>query len=108
MVVGPDGRTAFISNYGEATLHTLARVDLVGERTLPAVDVLPLKGAHGLAVHEGLIWFTAEGSKALGVLDPATGKVLSVLGTGQEKTAPGVGLTRWAQGGGGRMRGRGR
>ena len=86
VVVGPDGRTAFVSNYGEGTLHTIARVDLVDGKALSAVDISPLKGAHGLYVHEGLIWFTAEGSKALATLDPATGKVTTVLGTGQDKT----------------------
>ena len=86
VVVGPDGRTAFISNYGEGTLHTIARVDLMTGKALPPIDISPLKGAHGLYVHGGLIWFTAEGSKALGTLDPATGRVTSVLGTGQDKT----------------------
>ncbi len=86
VVVGPDGRTAFVSNYQEATLHTLARVDLIGRKALPPVDVTPLLGAHGLMVHDGKIWFTAEGSKALGVMNAATGKVEAVLGTGQEMT----------------------
>lgn len=86
VVVGPDGKTAYVSNYAEATLHTLARVDLVGRKALPAVDVTPLLGVHGVAVHEGKIWFTAEGSKALGVLDAGTGRVEAVLGTGQEMT----------------------
>ena len=86
VVVGPDGRTAFISNYGEGTLHTIARVDLVSGKALPPVDVSPLKGPHGLYVHDGLIWFTAEGSKALATLDPVTGRVTTVLGTGQDKT----------------------
>jgi DNA-binding beta-propeller fold protein YncE len=86
VVVGPDGRTAFVSNYGEGTLHTIARVDLVGRKALPAIDITPLRGDHGLKVHDGALWFTAEGSKALGTLDPATGRVTSVLGTGQDKT----------------------
>ncbi len=86
VVVGPDGRTAYVSNYGEGTLHTIARVDLMTGKALSAVDIAPLKGAHGLYVHGGLIWFTAEGSKALGTLDPGTGRVTTVLGTGQDKT----------------------
>jgi len=86
VVVGPDGRTAYVSNYGEMTLHTLAVVDLVNQKPLPPIDIAPLRGAHGLAVHDGKIWFTAGGSKTLGVLDPATGRVESVLGVGQENT----------------------
>lgn len=86
VAVGPDGRTAFVSNYGEGTLHTLAHLDLVGRKPLPSINLTPLRGAHGLWLHDATLWFTAEGSKALGTLDPATGSVTSVLGTGQDKT----------------------
>jgi DNA-binding beta-propeller fold protein YncE len=86
VVVGPNGRTAYVSNYGEGTLHTLAVVDLVNRKPLPAIDLTPLRGAHGLMVHGQTLWFTAEGSKALGTLDPATGRVTSVLGTGETQT----------------------
>jgi DNA-binding beta-propeller fold protein YncE len=86
VAVGPDGRTAYISNYGEGTLHTLAVVDLVRQKALPPIDLGPLRGPHGLKLHDGTLWFTAEGSKALGTLNPATGRVETVLGTGQDKT----------------------
>ncbi len=86
VIVAPDNRSAYISNYGEGTLHTLARVDLVGRKPLAAVDLSPLEGAHGLFLHEDALWFTAEGSEALGTLDPATGAITGVLGTGQLKT----------------------
>jgi DNA-binding beta-propeller fold protein YncE len=86
VVVGPDGRTAYVSNYGEATLHTLAVVDLAARKPLPPIDLTPLRGAHGLMVHEGMLWFTAEGSKALGVFNPGTSRIEAVLGTGQNKT----------------------
>ncbi len=86
VVVGPDGRIAFVSNYGEATLHTLAVVDLVAQKTLPPVDLTPLRGAHGLMLHDQTLWLTVEGSKALATLNPATRRVETVLGTGQDKT----------------------
>ena len=86
VLVAPDNRTAFVSNYGEGTLHTLARVDLLARKPLPAVDISPLVGAHGLYLQGDSLWFTAEGSEALGVLEPASGRVTSVLGTGQLKT----------------------
>ncbi|RZU43552.1 YncE family protein [Edaphobacter modestus] len=86
VVVGPDHRTAFISNYGEGTLHTLARVDLVNQKPLPPVDLSPLVGAHGIFLHDGSLWVTTEGSKSLAVINPATSRVTSVLGTGQDKT----------------------
>jgi DNA-binding beta-propeller fold protein YncE len=90
VVVGPDGVTAYVSNYGEMSLHTLQVIDLVNQKALTPIDISPLRGAHGLArghgASEGKIWFTAGGSKALGVLDPAAGKVESVLGVGEENT----------------------
>src|SRR3984957_17220722 len=86
VAVGPDGKTAYVSNYGEGTLHTLAVVDLQGRKPLPPIDLTPLRGPHGLTLHNGTLWFTAEGSKALGTLNPATRQVETVLGTGQDKT----------------------
>ena len=86
VIVAPDNRTAFISNYGEGTLHTLAHVDLVARQALPPVDISPLAGPHGLYLHEDVLWFTAEGSEALGTLDANAGRVTSVLGTGWLKT----------------------
>jgi DNA-binding beta-propeller fold protein YncE len=86
VTVGPDGRTAYVSNYGEGTLHTLAVVDLLRRKALPAIDLTPLVGPHGLMAHDKTLWFTVEGSKALATLDPATGRVQTVLGTGQDKT----------------------
>ena len=86
VVVGPDHRTAFISNYGEGTLQTLARVDLAGRKPLPPLDISPLRGPHGLYFHGDTLWFTAEGSEALGTLDSVSGHVTSILGTGWLKT----------------------
>jgi DNA-binding beta-propeller fold protein YncE len=86
VIVGPDRKTAYISNYGEGTLHTLAVVDLPGQKPLPPIDLTPLRGPHGLTLHNQTLWFTAEGSKALGTLNPKTRQVETVLGTGQDKT----------------------
>jgi DNA-binding beta-propeller fold protein YncE len=86
VIVGPDRKTAYISNYGEGTLHTLAVVDLPGQKPLPPIDLAPLRGPHGLTLHDETLWFTAEGSKALGTLNPKTRQVETVLGTGQDKT----------------------
>ena len=86
VVVGPDDRTAYVSNLGDGTLTAISRVDLVHRSALPPLETAPLRGVHGLAVHGDDLWFTAVGSKALGELDPATGKLLAVLGTGQDNT----------------------
>ncbi len=86
MIVGPDNRTAYVSNFEEGTGHTLAVIDLVHARALKSIDVSPMVGPHGMALREGKLWFTADRSKALGVLDLNTRKLVGVLGTGQDRT----------------------
>jgi YVTN family beta-propeller protein len=86
VIASTDGRTAYVSNYGGGSLHTLAVVDLVGQKALPAIDLDPLHGPHGLTFVGGKTWFTVEGSKAIGRFDPATQRVDWVLGTGQDRT----------------------
>ena len=89
VIIGPapDNRTAFSSpTTVKVPLHTIAAVDLVAHKPLPAIDISPLRGAHGLALHNDTLWFTAGGSLALATLDPATRHITSVLGTGQNNT----------------------
>ncbi len=81
-----DGKLAFISNYGGGAYNTITPVDLVGQKALPAVDLGPLRGPHGLMFAGGKVWFTAEAAKVIGSLDPATMKVDWILGTGQNRT----------------------
>jgi DNA-binding beta-propeller fold protein YncE len=69
VIATPDGRTAYVSNYGFGAYHTLTPVDLVRQQALPAVDLGALTGPHGLAVAGGKIWFTAEGAKVIGRYD---------------------------------------
>lgn len=88
IVVSPDGRLAYVSNYGGAggAYNTISVVDLVEKRALAPIDLGVLRGAHGLAVAGGKVWFTAETNKVIGRYDPASGKVDWVLGTGQNRT----------------------
>ncbi|MCC7010795.1 MAG: YncE family protein [Acidobacteria bacterium] len=82
----PDGRRAYISNYGTAKggFNTLTVADLVEFKPLPPVDLGPLRGPHGMTEAGGKIYFTAEVAKAVGRVDPATNKVDWALGTGQD------------------------
>jgi YVTN family beta-propeller protein len=86
VVASADGRTAYVSNYGFGTYNTLAVVDIVGHKALPAIDLGALRGPHGLMVQGGKVWFTAEAAKALGRYDPASKKIDLILGTGQDRT----------------------
>jgi YVTN family beta-propeller protein len=86
VVASTDGKFAYISNYGGGAYNTISVIDLVEQKALPAVDLGPLRGPHGLVFAGGKVWFTAEAAKAIGSYDPATKKVDWVLGTGQNRT----------------------
>src|SRR6202789_1791650 len=86
VIASTDGRTAYASNYGGGAYNTLAVVDLVAQKALPAVDLGALRGPHGLVFKGGKAWFTAEAAKAIGRYDPATKNVDWILGTGQNRT----------------------
>jgi len=81
-----DGRTAYVSNYGFGSLHTLAVIDLTAHKPLEPIDLGPLRGPHGLVFTQGKVWFTAEAAKAIGSYDPAASKVDWIMGTGQNRT----------------------
>jgi YVTN family beta-propeller protein len=86
VIASSDGRTAYVSNYGFGRYHTIAVIDLVGQKALPSIDLGPLRGPHGLDFVAGKLWFTAEAAKAIGRYDPATHKVDWIMGTGQNRT----------------------
>jgi YVTN family beta-propeller protein len=86
VIASSDGQLAYVSNYGGGAYNTLALVDLVKQVALPAIDLGPLRGPHGLTFVGGKTWFTAEGAKAIGSYDPAQKKVDWILGTGQNRT----------------------
>jgi YVTN family beta-propeller protein len=86
VVASSDGKTAYVSNYGGGAYNTLAVVDLANRKALPAVDLGPLRGPHGLDFVGGKVWFTAEAAKAIGSYDPAIQRVDWILGTGQNRT----------------------
>lgn len=86
MVASADGRTAYVCIYGGGSLHEINVIDLVAQKPLTSIDTRPLYGPHDIAFVNGKIWFTAEGSKAVGRYDPATKKLDWSMGTGQDRT----------------------
>ncbi len=86
IIASTNGKRAYVSNYGFGAYNTIAVIDLVDQKALPAIDLGPLRGPHGLTFVSGKAWFTAEAAKAIGSYDPGTGKVDWILGTGQDRT----------------------
>lgn len=81
-----DGRTAYVCIYGGGSLHEINVIDLVAQKPLTNIDTRPLFGPHDVTFVNGKAWFTAEGSKAVGRYDPATGKLDWSMGTGEDRT----------------------
>jgi YVTN family beta-propeller protein len=86
VIASTDGKMAYVSNTGGGRFHVLNVIDLVAQKTIDSIDTSPLLGPHGLAFANGKLWFTAEGSKAVGSYDPAIKKVDWIMGTGQNRT----------------------
>jgi len=86
VIASTDGKTAYVTIYGGGSLHELNILDLVAQKPLTNVDTRPLWGPHGIVFSNGKVWFSAEGSKAVGSYDPASGKIDWSMGTGQDRT----------------------
>ena len=86
VVASPDGKLAFISNYGFGAYDTITVIDLAAGRPFRTVALSPLRGPHGLWFAGGKLYFTAEVNKVIGSYDPAANKVDWLLGTGQNRT----------------------
>jgi len=86
VVASDDGLRAYVSNYGFGRYNTLAVVDLVNQKALPAVELGALRGPHGLSAADGKVWFTAEAAKAIGSYDPRSNSIDTIIGTGQNRT----------------------
>ena len=86
VIASTDGKTAYVTIYGGGSLHELDVIELVAQKPLATIDTKPLFGPHGITFVDGKAWFSAEGSKAVGRYDPATGKIDWCMGTGQDRT----------------------
>lgn len=84
VVVSPDGKTAFVANYGaQVPGSSLSVVDLASMKETRRVDLAPLLRPHGLQEIGGKIYFTAETNRLIARYDPAANKVDWMMGTGQ-------------------------
>jgi YVTN family beta-propeller protein len=83
-----DGKLAYVVNFSEGGRpgNSISVVDLAARKEVRRVDLGPLTSPHGLTMAGGKLYFTAQGSKAIGRYDPTTNKVDLALGTGQNGT----------------------
>ena len=89
VIASPDGKFAYITNYGgggRGAFHTISVVDLSARKALLPIDLGVLRGAHGIDFAGNKVYFTAEVNKAIGSIEPSDAKVDWVLGTGQNAT----------------------
>ncbi|MEO5562484.1 MAG: YncE family protein [Chitinophagaceae bacterium] len=86
VIASADGKSAYVSIYGGGNLHTINIIDLITQKPKLDLDTRPLFGPHDLVYVNNKLWFTAEGSKAVGRIDPVTQKIDWSMGTGQDRT----------------------
>jgi DNA-binding beta-propeller fold protein YncE len=87
VTVSADGRTAFVGNYGAQTPGgTISIIDLSAMKEVRRVDLGPLRRPHGMWFADGKVYFTAETNRLVARLDPASGQVDWLMGTGQAST----------------------
>lgn len=86
VVASSDGKTAYVSIYGGGSLHEINVIDIVNRKALPTIDTRPLFGPHGIVFVDGNVWFSAEGSKAVGRYNPESKALDWSMGTGQDRT----------------------
>jgi YVTN family beta-propeller protein len=100
VAVSPDGRTAYVSNFGRYSVYpasdtehdkagnTITTVDLVNRKVKATFDLGTHTGPHGMIVsHDGrLLWATTETPQAVVEIDAASGKILHVWNTSQQRS----------------------
>ncbi len=85
VAVSPDGKTAVIANYGAQTPgSSLTIIDVPGKKALKTIDLGEYRRPHGIVwLKNKQVVVTAEGNKALLVVDVTTGKISNAVVTNQ-------------------------
>lgn len=86
VVTSDNGSIAYIANTSNGTAHEINVINLKSLTPLKNIDTKPLYGSHGLAYLHDKLWFTAQGSKAVGRYDIKEDRLEWSMGTGQNMT----------------------
>jgi DNA-binding beta-propeller fold protein YncE len=88
VVVSADRKLAFVVNFAQGSRpgNSISVVDLAAQKEVRRIDLSPFTYPHGLFVADNKLYFTAQGSKAIGRYDLATNQIDLTLGTGQNGT----------------------
>ncbi|WP_312075747.1 hypothetical protein [Chryseobacterium sp.] len=86
VITTENGEKAFVANTSNGTAHEINIIDLKNLKPEKNLDIRPLYGSHGLSLIKNKLWFTAQGSKAVGRFDLDTEKLEWSMGTGQNVT----------------------
>ncbi|HWB73469.1 MAG TPA: cytochrome D1 domain-containing protein [Nannocystaceae bacterium] len=87
VVIGPDGRTAVVSNYGDETPGSSLTVFDIGKaEVLRTIDLGALRRPHGLAWVPGsrIVVVTVEDAQGIVCVDVDSGRVHKLIATGQQ------------------------
>lgn len=84
VVLFPDGKTAYVANYGAQTPgSSISVIDIATAKEIRRVDLSPLLRPHGLQLVGTKLYFTAEVNRAIARYDTETNKIDWIMGTGQ-------------------------
>ena len=101
LIVSPDGRTAYVSNFGrynnpcpagdtmcQKAGNTITVIDLAGRTVKTTYDYGTNTGQHGSVISRDgkLLWVTSETPQSLLEIDAATGKIVNQWMTKQERS----------------------
>ncbi len=87
VALSPDGRTAYVTNYGAQTPgSSLSVIDIATGKETRRVDLGALRRPHGVIVSGGAVYFTIEANRAVARYDPAANALDWIMGTGEGGT----------------------
>jgi len=87
VALSPDGRTAYVTNYGAQTPgSSLSVIDIAAGKETRRVDLGALRRPHGVIVSGGAVYFTIEANRAVARYDPAANALDWIMGTGEGGT----------------------